>query len=849
MKDTAIRYLLLLIICVLYKPVWAQQPKTYPAGELQLAFKKLNVVGTALYMAAHPDDENTAMLSYLAKERLVRTAYLSATRGDGGQNLIGSEQAELMGVIRTQELLQARRIDGAEQFFTRANDFGFSKTTDEALEIWSKEKILGDAVWVIRNLKPDVIITRFPPDSRAGHGQHSASAVLAEEAFKAAADPKRYPEQLKYVQPWQAKRILWNSYNPNFSNTAPKDTGHYVKVNLGSYNALLGKSYTEIAAESRSMHKSQGFGAARSRGERIDYLRHTAGDQAKDDLFDNVDLTWKRVPGSEALAKTLQQAYETFKPENPAASIPLLLQAHKQIGQLPKDNHWVGVKKQELEDLIAACAGLWYEANATTFAGTPGDSIKVNAMVVKRSDFPVTLTRVQFTQVKKDTVVNNALKNNHLLTLPFKTVLPANTPYTQPYWLREIPLKGMYVVNDLQLIGKPEVPAELSVAFSFTIEGIPFTYAKAVNYKWTDPVEGELYRPFEVRPEVMANLMEKVYMFPDKTAKEVQVVIKAGKANVSGELSLDLPKSWKVNPQRIPFTLNKNNQEQRVSFQVTPPAAAATDLLKVMVKTAAGTTSSRGILSIDYQHIPVQTLYPEAIAKVVRLDIVTAGKNIGYLMGAGDDVPASLRQVGYKVTPLTEGDFAAGDLSEYDAIVLGVRAYNTIDRMPFYQPKLMQYVQNGGTMVVQYNVSNGLKVEDLGPYHIRLSRNRVTVEDSPVTFLKPGHTVLNTPNKITQKDFEGWVQERGLYFADSLDTHYETILSTLDPNEKPQDKSIFIAQYGKGKFVYTGLSFFRQLPAGVPGAYRFFANLLSRNPLPEKKENGKAFSGNGKSEE
>jgi hypothetical protein len=347
----------------------------------------------------------------------------------------------------------------------------------------------------------------------------------------------------------------------------------------------------------------------------------------------------------------------------------------------------------------------------------------------------------------------------------------------------------------------------------------------------------------------MVNMVDKVYMFPDTKPKEIEVVIKAGKAQVSGELSLELPKSWKVSPHRIPFKLSKNNEEQRMAFQVTPPAAATTDQLKVVVKTSSGSTSSKGILTMNYPHIPVQTLYPEAVARVVRLDMVASGKNIGYLMGAGDDVPASLRQVGYKVTPLTEEDFVAGNLVNYDAIILGIRAYNTVDRMPFYQPKLMQYVQNGGTIVVQYNVSNGLKVEELGPYHIRLSRNRVTVEDSPITFLKPEHPVLNTPNKITQKDFEGWVQERGLYFADSLDTRYETVLSTLDPNENPQDKSIFIAQYGKGKFVYTGLSFFRQLPAGVPGAYRFFANLLSRNALPEKKENGKAFSDNGKSNE
>lgn len=790
--------------------------------------KKLNVVGTALYVAAHPDDENTVLLAYLAKERMVRAAYLSITRGDGGQNLIGSEQAERMGVIRTQELLQARQTDGAEQFFTRANDFGFSKSTEEALKIWGREKVLSDVVWTIRKLKPDVIITRFPKTSQAGHGHHSASAVLAEEAFAAAADPGRFPEQLPFVQPWQVKRIVWNSYQPNFTAGAPKEKD-YVTANVGAYNPLVGKSYTEIAGESRSMHKSQGFGTARNRGNRVEYLRHTAGKPATQDLFDDVDLTWNRVPGSEAVSQTLQQAYETFKPENPAASLPLLLQAYNQLQQLPKDNHWINVKQNELTEAIAACAGLWYEANALTYASTPGDSVRVNVSAVNRSDFPVTWTNIRFNGARCDTVMQFPLKNNELKNFPFRLQLPNDLPYTQPYWLREPHEQGMYTVNDRQLIGLPEAPPVFAATFTFQLNGTSFQFTKPVNYKWTDPVEGEQYRPFEIRPPVMANLTENVYVFPGNQPKDVQVLLKAGKDNVQGEVRLALPATWKIEPQPIPFSFKNNEEETRVTFRVTPPAQAVADSLQVLVRTSSGQEISQGMVSINYRHIPVQTLFPAAVAKAVRLEIATAGTHIGYLMGAGDDVPAALRQVGYRVTPLTEDDFRQAEaLNQYDAIVLGIRAYNTVERIKFYQPKLLAYVQNGGTVVAQYATERGLAINQIGPYFLRLSRERVTVEEAPVKFLQPTHPLLNTPNKITKTDFAHWIQERGLYFADSLDTHYQTILSSHDPGEKPQPGGLVVADYGKGRFIYTGYAFFRQLPAGVPGAYRLFANLLAR---------------------
>ena len=817
-----------ILACFLYAGcAFSQPPATYPAGELKLALKKLNVVGGALYVAAHPDDENTAMLAYLAKERLVRTAYLSLTRGDGGQNLIGPEQGALIGVIRTQELLQARRIDGAEQYFTRANDFGFSKSTGEALEIWNRDAVLSDVVWVIRNLRPDVIITRFPPTTQAGHGHHSASAVLAEEAFTAAADPEKYPEQLEYVQPWQAKRLVWNSFTPNFTNEKPPGND-IVSVPLGTYNPLLGRSYTEIAGESRSMHKSQGFGSARNRGQRLDYLQHKAGEKAVSDVFDGVDLTWSRVKGGKIVSQKIAKACQNFNAENPSASVPSLLEIYKEMGKLP-DDYYVRQKQKDLAAIIAACAGLWFEANAITYAASPGGTVRTFANVVKRSGFPVRWQSVRMLNTAKDSVINKELKDNEALNLPLTLQIPPETNLTQPYWLANPPTKGMAVVTDQRLIGKPENTPQLTAAFRFNIGGTELELTTPLTYKWTDPVAGELYRPFEMRPAVMVNLDEKTIMFASPEPKTVDVLLKAGATGVKGSVQLDVPKGWKASPETVSFEMAKPEGEQNVSFQLTPPDGVSEGVVKVVAQTPDGQQFSRGLLTLSHAHIPKQTLFPEAQIRVVRLEVKTAGKNIAYLNGPGDDVAAALRQIGYQVTVLSASDLRrdAAYLQRFDAVVVGVRAFNTEERLRFFQPVLMQYVERGGVVVAQYAVNRNLVTDQIGPYPFELSRDRVTVEETPVTFLKPQHPLLNTPNRITARDFDGWVQERSLYFAQKWDGRYEALLSSADPGEKPQDGGLLVADYGKGRFVYTGYAFFRQLPAGVPGAYRLFANLIA----------------------
>ncbi|WP_128543527.1 PIG-L family deacetylase [Larkinella soli] len=804
-----------------------------PAGEILQNLKKLNVVGTALYVAAHPDDENTLMLTYLANERQLRTGYLSLTRGDGGQNLIGPEQGEYIGVIRTQELLAARRIDGPEQFFSRAYDFGFSKSTDEAVRTWGREQVLGDVVWTIRKFRPDVIITRFPPDNRAGHGHHSASGFLAEEAFKIAGDPSRYPEQLKYVQPWQPKRIFWNVFIPGafLSNKKPDEAGTMVAVETGLYNPLLGRSYGEISAESRSQHKSQGFGVPAARGERIDYLLLKAGEPVSRDPFEGIDLTWKRVPGSEPVQQLVSQAVSSFKPERPSASVPVLVQLYRALNRLDTANVYVKTKKKEVENLIQQCLGLWFETNPSDFAAAPGEAVRVASTVVNRAEVPVKLVGLHMPAVGRDTTTNLVLKPNDQRTFLTTATLAAGQKISRPYWLQKPVNKGLFQVDDQRLIGLPENPPALTTEFTFDIDGQLFTFSRPWAYKFTDPVDGEIYRPFVVQPEVTANLAEKVYAFADNTPKTVEVILKAGKAGVSGTLKLEAPGGWRIEPAEMPFSLKDKYQEIRASFRVSPPPAYGEGQLRAVVSTSAGTTAY-SLRTVAYRHIPTQTLFPAAESKLVKLDIRVTSRNIGYIIGAGDEVPAALQQIGCRVTPLTARELN-GDLSGYDAVVVGVRAYNTEDWLRNYQAKLMEYVKNGGRMVVQYVtpggsfIQNGLKVAQIGPYPFSVGRERVTEEDAKMNFVNPQHPLLNYPNKITDQDFSGWVQERGIYFAQEWDKAYEPIFSVGDTNEAPKQGSLIYARYGKGHFIYTGLVFFRELPAGVPGAYRLFANLIS----------------------
>lgn len=830
MKKHFTLFILALFYILAFK---AQTTQTMNSAEILQGLKKLNTVGAVLYVAAHPDDENTRLLAYLANERKVRTGYLSLTRGDGGQNLIGKEQGELLGLIRTQELLAARRTDGAEQFFTRANDFGYSKNPEETFSIWNKDSILSDVVLTIRRFKPDVIICRFPTTGEGGHGHHTASAILALDAFDAAADPKRFPEHLKYTEVWKAKRIYFNSFNFGTTNTTSPDQ---LKIDVGVFNPLLGKSYGEIASESRSMHKSQGFGSAKQRGSSTEFFKFLKGDSTKTDILAGVNTRWDRMRGTEKLQSSVEECIKYFDAQAPEKSVTALVSIYKQLQALDSKNeqlnYWKQQKLKEAENLVFACSGLWLESFAADYIGIPEQDVQITANVVNRNKADVTLTGISYVGMS-DTNMTVNLKQNELYTFKRKQKLGADQPYSTPYWLSEKHEPGLYRVRNKALIGRPENESATKVIFKLRIQDLELKVARALVYKYTDPVKGEIYRPFEVLPPVTVNIPEKVFVFTDANSRTILVTVKANAANITGNLQIKASEGWNVTIKDPALKLANKNDEQIFEVSIVAGKGANDGKFEASV-VSDSKTYTKSIKRIEYDHIPYQFTLNDAEAGLVNIDLKKSGTTIGYIPGAGDDVAASLKQVGYNVTILSDELLTNSDLSNYSAIVTGVRAYNTSDRLQVHYPRLMEYVKNSGNLIVQYNTNSrvGPLQAKMGPYPFSISRDRVTNEKAEIRFVNEKHSALNFPNKIEKKDFDGWVQERGIYFAEDLDKNYETIFSINDPNEKASEGSLIIAKYGSGNFVYTGLVFFRELPAGVPGAYRLFVNLLS---LPQNK--------------
>ncbi len=795
------------------------------ASEIQLRLQKLNVLGRALYLAAHPDDENTALIGLLANGALYEAAYLSVTRGDGGQNLLGPELREKLGLIRTEELLAARRIDHGQQFFTRAVDFGFSKNPEETLHFWDHDKILSDVVWVIRRFRPDVIVTRFSPEDRMTHGHHTASAILATEAFPMAGDAKKLPEQLRLVKPWQPKRLVWNTSPFFFSNrNLPFDPAGLTTMEAGGYNTLLGKAYTELAALSVSMHKSQGVGSPARRGGRTEYFKFLAGEPMKQGLFDGVDTSWRRLPHGEAVAVKLEKAIADYKPNDPAASVPALLDVREEMDRID-DGDWVPTKRAELDEIIAACLGLHVEASTSTAIVSPGQTLPVKLEAINRSNVPVEWVSYRFPT--GDVVpVGAQLASNQLITKEANPMLAADTPYSQPYWLRRPPTVGTFSVDDQDLIGRPVNPPHFPAEVVLKVNGRALSYTLDTRFRDVDPIAGEVREEIVIAPPVFANFVDSVILFPDRNPKTVKLRIVASDGPVKGEVRLMTPKDWSVSPASIPVDLKNANAEAGVEFSVRPPEQAGEGQLKAIVS-VDGKDYSFGRERIAYPHIGVHILMPPAESKLMRADIQKKGQLIGYIPGAGDDIPAALQQIGYTVKQLSEENFSPENLRQFSAIVWGVRAWNTQDRIATWLPALIDYAKGGGVVVAQYNTTADLKSKELGPYPFELSRERVTDETAAVRILAPDHPVMTTPNKITAQDFDGWVQERGLYFPKQWDPAWTPILSSNDPNEKPLDGGLLVAKVGKGAYVYTSYSWFRQLPAGVPGAYRIFANMVS----------------------
>ena len=806
-----------LLVCL---PGTAQVAGPTPNGILQ-ELREFRTCGTVLIVAAHPDDEDRPLLAFLSKSSDFRTGYLSINRGDGGQNEIGPEFDAKLGVIRTQELLAGRRIDGARQFFTRAIDFGYSKSMDETLRIWDHEAVRGDVVRVIRTFRPDVIVTRFAPVAQPGnHGHHNASAYLAVEAFKLANDPKAYPEQIaEGLAPWQPTRIV-------------QDGGNGLTISGGNTDPATGETVQAIAARTSAQHKTQGLGGFGGRGggggggngnfrAGFTLLAGAPGTN----LMDGIDLTWSRVAGGSETARLADEAIAQFRPEDPAASVPALLALRSRIAALPSDAVVIE-KRQLLDRIIQACLGLTVETVAPAVEIVPGEQLKLHISAVVASTVPVKLVevRVPDLDVKKFGV---DLKAGEAVSGDMAFLIPKTTPLSQPYWLREESTAGMFRVAETKLIGQPENPPPFMAEYVFEVGGQTLVIP---NEPLALEAAGKPMRRLAVISPVSLKFGSGVALFNPGAGKTVEVEITAARADVSGALHIESPADWKISPASLPFKIANAGGKMKLAFNVTAPAQSASGSF-LAVAEIGGQKFSNGRYEIRYDHIPVQLLQSAARLKVVAFDYAIRGKSVGYLPGAGDDTAEDLAQLGYAVTTLTGADLTADKLHGLDAVVIGVRAFNERTDFATNFPALLAWVEQGGTVIAQYNRPNGLRTQQLGPYPLSIQGQapplRVTDENAPVTFLLPDDPALNVPNKITAADFAGWVQERGAYFASQWDDRYAAPLAMSDPGEKQPNSSLLIAKHGNGYYVYTSLAFFRQLPAGVPGAYRLFANLVS----------------------
>ncbi|MEO6837844.1 MAG: PIG-L family deacetylase [Ginsengibacter sp.] len=806
------KYLFFLIFVCFTHAGFCQAPKEFNSSQIFQQIKKLDVLGSVLYVAAHPDDENTRLLAFLADGKLYRTGYLSMTRGDGGQNLIGDEQGVELGLIRTQELLAARRIDGAEQFFTRAFDFGYTTSPVETFQFWDHDKILSDVVWVIRKFQPDVIITRFPTTGEGGHGHHTASAILAGEAFEAAADPKKFPEQFRYgVKPWQAKRLLWNTFNFGSVNTERPDQ---FKEDAGGYNALLGKSYGEIAAESRSQHKTQGFGVPSSRGISLEYFKTIKGSAPEKTLMDGVATDWGRLH-DESIEKDVQKLINDYSFQNPQNSLPALLQIYKSLNKMD-EGYWRDQKMKEVKQIIKECMGLYIEATTRTMFAVQGDSLQVNFVADNRLGGDVIVNSVTIRDTKFP--LNDHLPRDENVSQEFNVMIPSSAKISQPYWLLEPMGKGSFNVSDQREIGKPQNDPQ-SATVSLMIYGESVDYDIPIQYKSNDPVKGEQFEPLFIIPKIELKSQPELALSINNDPVNIKLdTIKNG----SSENNFTLKETHSSN-------VLANKKDDGTFYSIKNPGESNTEMIDWSALEGNMVYDSYKTI-IEYPHIPNIIYFHKAESKLIEIDLKIIGKKVGYIPGAGDKVPDALQKMGYEVTILSAKDITPDNLKQFDAIVTGVRAYNIYEWLNDSYSVLMDYVKNGGVLLVQYNTNNniGRLKTKIGPYPFTISRDRVTDETAAVQFIQPDNTLLNYPNKINQKDFDNWIQERSTYQAVDFEKNYEPIFSMHDANRPPSNGSLIYTNYGKGRFVYASLVFFRELPAGIPGAYRLLANLLAK---------------------
>ena len=793
------------------------------SGSIYRQLEKLNFLGSMLYVAAHPDDENTALISHFSNHVHAHSAYLSLTRGDGGQNLIGTELREMLGVIRTNELIQARKIDGGNQFFSSAIDFGYSKHPKETLKIWDKTQILGEVVQRIRSFQPDIIIHRF--DHRTPgrtHGHHTSSALLSHQAFSLTNDPNSYPEQLTTLKPWQVRRQFFNTswwFYGSRERFEKADKINLLALEIGNYDALKGISNSEIAAASRSSHKSQGFGSSPPLGARTEYIELVNGDRpASNDPFEGINTTWTRLEGGEKIGKLVAQALEEFDFKAPQKSVPLLVDIHQAIKGL-SPSVWKNRKLKAVKALIKSCAGLTLQLNSDSAYGIAGENLKINFNSVHQSEQEINIKKIGSRQLNKTLSSNIAYKKTLQYSLE-KTL-------GSPYWLLEKGSLGVFKIKDKSLIGQPETPA-LSLPIELTINGTTIVFEETINYRINDPVRGEVITPFYTLPQLGINFEKEVNLYPNDSAQTIRLEVTNYGQRFEGEVELCFPNGWTIDQAKKKVSLNERGASAFVSYQLSPTAKAESGLMGPLVHVNGKTMDkSFSVKEINYEHIPKQYVSQPSEAKLVRLDLTLPNKKVGYIMGAGDLVQTNLQAIGFPVTSIDIESISQEELNQFDTILVGIRAFNVLESLKYKNQLLFDFAAQGGTLIVQYNTSRRMQTKEILPYPIELSRDRVTDENSRVRILEPKHAAFNSPHKISAKDFEGWVQERGLYFANNWDPKITPLLGMNDEGESEKLGSLLVAPHGNGTVVYTGLSFFRELPAGVPGAYRLLLNLIA----------------------
>lgn len=811
----------------------AQQVRSSKSSEIYRELKTLKHLPKVLYLAAHPDDENTGLLSWLINDQNVETGYLSLTRGDGGQNLLGTEQGAALGLIRTHELLEARKLDGAQQFFTRAIDFGFSKNTTDTFKQWDENSIIADAVWVIRKFRPDVIICRFPPTAAAGHGQHAASAVVAEKAFKLAGDKTAFPDQLKYVNVWQPKRVLWNTFRFGGVNTTAENQ---LKVTVGQYDAQLGMGYGELAGLSRSLHKSQGAGTQSVAGIRTEYFAHVTGEPAKETLFDGVVKTWTSK-GNADIDHSLDEIISAFNFNNPEHSLPALFALRKKILALP-DADLKKDKITALDNIILSCAGFMGEVVTSQAEAVAGDHYNFRLNLISRTVNPVVLENVKW--LGQSESINKKLSKDSLVTIQHDIQIPADAALTEPYWLAKPAVNpAIFSVPNDTLVGLPEAESPLNVLLDLKIGSEKLQVKLPLSFKKLDPVRGDVVEALRIVPALELKFTQPVYLVKENEDLHLSLNVKvnSNKQYSNGILNL------MYNGERLGSADVNSLKGKDTTIEYIIPknklASIHSDRLQLDANFVAdGVTYNKKQVLIQYPHLPTLQYFAPATVTVMKGDIQAAVKKVGYIEGAGDFIPDFLRIAGIQVDVLKDEDFygsvnesggsgSQNKLSQYDAIVMGVRANNTEKKLGRWMPFLWSYAKAGGNLVMQYNTNQDTTVDKLGIYNFSIANKRVTEENAAVTFLNPNHKVLNFPNKITADDFKGWVQERGAYFPAQWDAAYEPLFEMHDTDEEPLQGSTLYAKYGKGNFIYTPLAFFRQLPAGNVGAARLFLNFLS----------------------